>query len=122
MTTRTRLLVFSASFLVACASAPAYEQVNSKPITNAQGHVIGHTDMLRDTSTGAQSERKTFYTARRDASGQVVAYEETVPDGVVIRATDGRRIGVRYQDLRTRGANPGSGGVTVTVPDDSATK
>ena len=46
----------------------------------------------------------------------MVAYEEPVPEGVVIHALDGRRIGVRYHDLRSRGSNQNNDGVTVTVP------
>ena len=120
MTKTGSVLAFSALFAAACASSPALEQVASESIINPQGHVIGHKDVVRDTRTGEDSERTTYYKPQRNAAGQVVAYEETVPEGVVIRATEGRRIGVRYQDLRTRGSNPGSGGVTVTMPDDAS--
>jgi hypothetical protein len=35
--------------------------------------------------------------------------------GTLLRGLDGRRIGVRYGDLRSRASNPGSEGVTVIV-------
>jgi hypothetical protein len=115
MTKWARLLAFGVSFLAACAARVAPEQPDTEWITDAQGRVIGHKMLVKDTATGEERERAVYYVPRYDEKGQVVAYEESVPDGVIIRAPDGKKIGVRYRDLRTRGSNPSGGGVTITV-------
>ena len=35
--------------------------------------------------------------------------------GVVLRDVNGRRVGVRYNDLRSKGTNPNNDGVTVII-------
>jgi len=57
--------------------------------------------LLRDPSTGEQFEQVTSFTPRRDENGAIIGHEEPRPPG--------------YTDLRSRGTNPGSGGVTVIV-------
>jgi hypothetical protein len=90
------------------------------PIVNQQGHVVGHRDLKPDPRSGEPLAVPVYYTPRYDANGTVIAYEEPVPEGVVIRSLDGRRIGVRYHDLRSRGTNQNNEGVTVTVPRDQS--
>ena len=46
---------------------------------------------------------------------QIIAYEEPVHGGTQIRSVDGRKRGLRYTDLRSRGSNAGNEGITVTV-------
>jgi len=70
---------------------------------------------LRDPATGEQFEQVTYFTPRRDENGAIIGYEEPLPPGYVLRDLQGRRVGVRYTDLRSRGTNLGSGGVTVIV-------
>jgi hypothetical protein len=99
----------SALFLVvllsACASTAPAQRV-TQPITNEQGHVIGHK----------QGEAVTYYTPRVDQNGVLVGYEERVPEGAVIRNLDGRKIGVRYSDLRSRNYNSNKEGISIVVP------
>jgi hypothetical protein len=53
---------------------------------------------------------------RLNEKGDVVGYEEpTPPRGTVLRGLDGRRVGLRYRDLRSRGTNPGGEGFTVII-------
>jgi hypothetical protein len=67
------------------------------------------------TST-APARQDAGYTPRLDAQGEVVGYEETsAQGGTVLRDVNGRRVGVRYNDLRSRGTNPQGQGVTVIV-------
>ena len=100
----------------ACSSTPEYRYVGERQmLKNAEGHVIGQKEMLHDPTTGEQFEQVTYFTPRRDEKGVVIGYEEPLPPGYVVRDLQGRRIGVRYTDLRSRGTNPGSGGVTVIV-------
>src|SRR3954468_17925465 len=100
------------------STAPVeYKYVGSgrQPIKNVEGHVVGQKEMLRDPETGEQYEHVTYFTPRMDAKGIVVAYEEPLPPGVVVRDLQGRRVGVRYSDLRSRGTNPRNDGITVIV-------
>jgi hypothetical protein len=84
-------------------------------LKNEQGHVVGQKEMLRDSSSGEQFEQSTYFTPRLDEKGSIVGYEEPLPPGYVVRDLQGRRVGVRYSDLRSRGTNPRSDGVTVIV-------
>lgn len=115
MKKRSVLFTLAVSLLAACA-ARSMQPGETLPITNDQGHVVGHREMVTDRRTGAQTEKVVNYVPRYDASGAVVAYEEPVPDGVVIHALDGHKIGLRYGDLRSRGTNTTREGITVTVP------
>jgi hypothetical protein len=99
----------------ACAGVE-YRIVSTEPVKNEKGHVVGHTDLLRDVKTGEEFEQVTMYTPRLDSRGEVVGYEEPEPPkGTVIRGLDGRRIGVRYSDLRSRATNPAASGITVII-------
>ncbi|HZE59234.1 MAG TPA: hypothetical protein VE085_01620 [Burkholderiales bacterium] len=102
----------------ACTTAPVeykYVGPGRELIKDADGHVVGQKEMLRDADTGEQYEHVTYFTPRRDAGGKIVGYEEPQPPGVVVRDLQGRRVGVRYTDLRSRGTNPRSDGVTVII-------
>ena len=100
----------------ACSSLQEYRYVGERQmLKNDQGHIIGQKETLRDPTTGEQFEQVTYFTPRRDENGGIVGYEEPLPPGYVVRDLQGRRVGVRYTDLRSRGTNPGSGGVTVIV-------
>ena len=102
----------------ACSTAPVeykYVGPGRELLKNADGHVVGQKEMLRDPGTGEQFEQITYFTPRKDEKGAVVGYEEPLPPGVVVRDLQGRRVGVRYSDLRSRGTNPRNDGVTVIV-------
>ena len=101
----------------ACAGPVEYRYTRGGPelIKNEQGHVVGQKEMLRDATTGEQYENIVYFTPRKDDSGNIIGYEEPVSPGVVVRDLQGRRIGVRYNDLRSQGTNPGNDGVTVII-------
>ena len=103
-------------FLAACTSTPTYERLNQSDIKNYEGHVVGHRETVRNVATGEQVEHIVDYTPRYDSNGALIGYEEPLPEGVQLRTLDGRRIGVRYRDLRGRGVNPSGEGVSVSVP------
>jgi len=98
-------LLFVVLLLTACAHTAPGQPV-TQPITNEQGHVIGHK----------QGEVVTYYKPRVDQNGVVVAYEEKVPEGAVIHGLDGRKLGVRYSDLRSRNYNSNKDGISIVVP------
>ena len=108
--------ILALAFLTAACSTVEYHYVGTRQtLKNDQGHVVGQKETLRDPRTGEQFEQVTYFTPRRDEKGAIVGYEEPLPPGVVLRGLDGRRVGVRYTDLRSRGTNPRSDGVTVIV-------
>jgi hypothetical protein len=108
--------ILSLAFVASACSTVEYQYVGGRqPLKNEQGHMVGQKEMLRDSSTGEQFEHITYFTPRRDAKGAVIGYEEPLPPGVVVRDLQGRRVGVRYTDLRSRGTNARSDGVTVIV-------
>jgi hypothetical protein len=98
-----------------CADTIEYQYVGTEIVRNEQGHVVGHKELLVDARTGAEIEQVTHYSPRFDAKGEIVGYEEPVPGGALIRGIDGRRLGVRYTDLRSRGTNPGNEGISIEV-------
>jgi hypothetical protein len=91
-----------------------YGYVGVQPLENNLGHIIGHKEILRDARTGEEAERITYYAPRIDASGDVIGYEEKADSGTILRDLNGRRVGLRYIDLRSRDSNP-RGDVTITV-------
>ncbi len=111
----TAIAALALSCLLGACETVEYRIVSTQVIKNDQGHIVGHKDMLRDTRTGEAIEEVTMYVPRLDTSGAIVGYEEPVIRGTVLRGLDGRRIGVRYGDLRSRASNPGGEGVTVIV-------
>jgi hypothetical protein len=111
----TIITALALSCLLGACTAVEYRIISTQAIKNDQGHVVGHTDRMVDVSTGEEVEQVTMYVPRLDKNGAIVGYEEPEIRGTVLRGLDGRRVGVRYTDLRTRGSNPGSEGVTVIV-------
>lgn len=105
----------AACLLVACAETVEYRYLGTEPVKNEKGHVIGHKDLLVDPRTGGQVEQLTRYIPMLDEKGEVIAYQEPTRAGMVIRNLEGRRIGARYPDLRSRGTNPGAEGIGITI-------
>ena len=106
-------------FLTAACAAPTaeyrYTRGGPELIKNEQGHVVGQKELLRDATTGEQYENIVYFTPRKDDSGKIIGYEEPMAPGVVLRDVNGRRVGVRYSDLRSKGSNPNNEGVTVII-------
>jgi len=113
----TRLMAILAASLTAaaCASTVEYQYVGTEILRNGDGHVVGHKELLVDARNGQEFEQVTHYSPRYDVKGEVVGYEEAVAGGALIRGVDGRRLGMRYTDLRSRGTNRGNEGVSITV-------
>jgi len=89
-----------------------YKSVGVELLKNAQGHVIGHKETLRNN--GEKVTRLALYIPRLE-SGQVVGYEERVRGGTVLRSLEGRKMGGRFIDLRSQGTNPGNKGLMIIV-------
>ncbi len=91
------------------------KSVAREDLKNAQGHVIGYKEMMRDERTGEELAQIALFVPRVGERGEIVGYEERVRGGSVIRDLYGKRIGGRWVDLRSRAGNPTNRGLTIVV-------
>ena len=113
MKTMTRMLFLSAAVaLAAGCSTTQFEPVAVEELHNAQGHVIGQKEVLCDCRTGERLARLSLYVPRYE-DGRLVGYEEVVRGGSILRDLNGKVIGNRFVDLRSRGTNFQNKGLTV---------
>jgi hypothetical protein len=94
--------------------------IDTKPVAredlkNAQGHVIGYKDIMRDSRTGEELAQIMLFVPRVDERGEIVGYEKRVRGGTVLHDLNGRRIGARWLNVRSRGTNPQSKGLLIMV-------
>jgi hypothetical protein len=88
--------------------------VGREDLKNAQGHVVGYKDVIRDGDTGEEITQISLFVPRVETGG-IIGYEERVRGGTVLRDLNGRRIGGRFVDSRSRGTNPQSKGLLIVV-------
>jgi len=122
MTSRllTMLLVIAAFAAGGCTTLTDYGSVRKDALHNEQGHVIGYKEMLRNAQTGEVIAQVQMFTPLFDHDGAIVGYEEQVRDGTVVRDLNGRSIGGRFADLRSRGTNAKNKGLMIVMrPADS---
>jgi hypothetical protein len=97
------MLMVAASFVAGgCTTLTDYGSVRKESLRNEQGHVIGYKEMLRNNSTGEVIAQVSMFTPLLDNSGALIGYEEQVRGGAVVRDLDGRSIGSKFSDLRSR--------------------
>ena len=89
--------------------------MSMQPLRNEAGHVIGQKELLCDCKSGERISRLALFEPRFDERGVLVGYEEKIRGGVQLRDLNGRRIGTRFADVRSRGNNPHSKGLTIIV-------
>jgi hypothetical protein len=104
MTTKvlTMLLVAASFVLGGCTTLTEYGSVRKEILRNDQGHVIGHKELLRNEQTGEVIAQVSLYAPMLDNSGALIGYEEQAKGGAIIRDLDGRTIGSKFSDLRSR--------------------
>ena len=112
---RTRALIIAACFAIGgCTTMSDFgTSLRKESLRNEQGHVIGYKDMLRNDRTGEVLAQVSLYTPMLGQNGEIVGYEEQARDGTIIRDLNGRSIGARFSDLRSRGTNSRSKGLTI---------
>ncbi len=99
----TRTMILAACFLIGgCSTLADYGVMRKESLRNEQGHVIGYKEMLRNERTGEVIAQVQLYTPMRNESGEIVGYEEQTRGDVIIRNLDGRGIGSKFADLRSR--------------------
>jgi hypothetical protein len=89
-------------------------QVGREDLKNAQGHVVGYKDVMRNAATGEEIAQISLFVPRIE-NGELVGYEERIRGGSVLRDLNGKRIGGRLVDSRSRGTNPQSKGLLIVV-------
>ena len=85
-------------------SSPSSEvqALGREDLRNAQGHVIGYKELARDASTGERITQIALFVPRLSATGRIVGYEERVRGGSVLHDLYGKKVGGRFDDLRSR--------------------
>ena len=111
----TLAMVVGLAALASGCSSVEWKQVSAQPLRNGQGHVIGQKETLCDCLHGERIARLALFEPRFDEHGALVGYEEKVRGGVQLRDLNGRRIGTRFADHRSRANNPNSKGLTIIV-------
>ena len=113
----TRALIVVACFAIGgCTTMSDFgTSVRKESLRNEQGHVIGYKNMLRNEQTGEVLAQVSLYTPMLGESGEVVGYEEQARDGSIIRDLNGRSIGARFSDLRSRGTNARNKGLMIVM-------
>lgn len=112
MLSRT-LIAAAALALAGCAVTPEYVTLKREQFRNDEGKVVGHREFLRNKETGEIVHRVELYATLMDADGRIIGYEERNKSGSVVYDGDGRPIGTRMIDLRSRGTNPSGRGVVL---------
>ena len=117
----TKVLILAACFAIGgCSTLSDYGSVRKESLRNEQGHVIGYKEMLRSERTGEVIAQVQLYAPLLSESGELIGYEEHARDGAIIRDLNGRTIGGRFSDLRSRGTNSKNRGLMIVMrPADS---
>jgi hypothetical protein len=111
----TLAMILGLVALTSGCSSMDWTQMSLQPLRNEQGHVVGQKEMLCDCRNGEYVARLALFEPRFDERGILVGYEEKIRGGTVLRDLNGRRIGTRFADVRTRANNPNSRGLTIIV-------
>ena len=116
----TRTTIFATCLMAmfassGCSTLSDYGSVRKESVRNEQGYTIGYKEMLRNERTGEVIAQVQFFTPMLDDSGVLVGYEEKAKSGSIIRDLEGRIIGGRFADLRSRGTNARNKGLMIVM-------
>ena len=107
-----RTLVLGALLaLSACATQDNFTTMSREQFRNDEGKIVGHRELLRNNDTGELVHKVELYAVLTDANGKIIGYEQRTRSGAVVYDDQGRPIGSRMVDLRSKGSNPSSRGV-----------
>ena len=116
----TRALLVASGLVVllasgGCSTLSDYGSLRKEAVRNEQGYTIGYKEMLRNERTGEVIAQVQLFKPMFDDSGNLVGYEEKAKSGSIIRDLEGRIIGGRFVDLRSRGTNARSRGLMIVM-------
>ena len=97
---RTALVVALGLMAGGCTTLET-QTVAREDLKNAQGHVVGFKDLMRDARTGEELAQIALFVPRLDERGEIIGYEERVRGGSILRDLNGRRIGGGWHDVRS---------------------
>lgn len=109
------VLILALGFAAGGCSMLEPKALAREDLKNAQGHVVGFKDVMRERRTGEELAQITLFVPRLGERGEIVGYEERVRGGSIFHDLNGKRIGGRWADVRGRGNNPQSNGVLIVV-------
>ena len=115
MTIRTLVILAAGFALSGCATVNEFGSTGKQNVTDAQGNVAGFKQLLRNERTGEVAAQVRMFAPIHNDVGDLIGYEEHTQDGAIIRDLDGRQVGARFQDARSRGTNARSKGITVII-------
>ena len=98
-----------------CATIDEYGASGRQQVMDTQGNVAGYKQQLRNKRTGEVAVQVRLFAPILNDGGELVGYEEQTQDGGIIRDLAGRRVGARFSDMRSRGTNSRSRGITVII-------
>ena len=78
------------------------QALGREDLKNLQGHVIGYKEVTRDAATGERITQISLYVPRLSPGGRVIGYEERVRGGSVLHDLHGKKVGGRFDDVRSR--------------------
>ncbi len=113
-------LLTTAAILALGFAAGGCSVLDTKPmaketLTNAQGHVVGYKETVRDEQTGEEMTQIALFVPRYSERGRLIGYEERVRGGSILRDLNGKKVGGSWHDVRS-----GKGLVILVRGKDSA--
>jgi len=104
MAIRALVLALTAACFAAggCSTLTDYGSVRKETLRDEQGHLIGYKELLKNERTGEVIAQVSMFTPVLNSEGELVGYEEQAKGGAIIRDLDGRVIGGRFTDVRSR--------------------
>src|SRR6476659_8981159 len=97
---RTALVVALGLMAGGCTTLET-QTVAREDLKNAQGHVVGFKELMRDANTGEELAQIALFVPRLGERGEIIGYEERVRGGSILRDLNGKRIGGGWHDLRS---------------------
>ena len=70
-------------------------------LKNAQGHVVGYKETMRDRESGEEMTQIALFVPRFNDRGRIIGYEERVRGGSIMRDLNGKKVGGSWNDLRS---------------------
>ena len=94
-------LVFALGLMAGGCTTLETQTVAREELKNAQGHVVGLKELMRDANTGEELAQIALFVPRLGERGEIIGYEERVRGGSILRDLNGKRIGGGWHDVRS---------------------